>query len=102
MAAKTTTTAKKTERTDDDKARAEARNVAIKRLRENHQTEYNEIMVEEMTARGIDWKPRLTPEEKAQRKIEELLAENPALSAQYKSLQGGLDEFKPVDDGNTA
>lgn len=57
---------------DDNKARSAARSAALSALRKNHAEEYNDLLAKEMEERGIDWSPRLTPEQKAKAEIARL------------------------------
>lgn len=57
---------------DDNKARSAARSAALSALRKNHTEEYNDLLKKEMEERGIDWSPRLTPEQKAKAEIQRL------------------------------
>lgn len=66
-------------KTTDQKARAKAYNRAQTRLREAHADEWQTILGEEYEAVGIEYKPRLSPEQKAKVQIEALLAEFPSL-----------------------
>jgi hypothetical protein len=55
---------------------------ATKALRENHRDEFNSLRVEGMKARGFDWAPALTEEEKAEQQVAELLTKFPHLADQ--------------------
>lgn len=57
---------------EDNKARSAARSAALSALRKNHAEEYNGLLAKEMEERGIDWSPRLTPEQKAKAEIQRL------------------------------
>lgn len=83
MADKKTTSSKDNEQ----KARAAARSAAASRLREAHRSEHDEYLADEMQKRGIDWKPKPTPEEKAKADLEKIYAEYPHLK-----------EDRPEDD----
>lgn len=67
------------EQIDEQKARAAARSSAASRLREAHRSEHDEYLADEMQKRGIDWKPKPTPEEKAKADLEKIYAEYPHL-----------------------
>jgi len=56
-------------RPDDNTLKAQARAAAEKRLRDNNREEFAAYMTEEHAARGVEWTPRLTEAEKAQRRI---------------------------------
>lgn len=72
----TENTETKTETVDDNAARSAARSAALSALRKAHIAEYNDLLTQEMKARGVDWKPRPTPEEKARAEIRRLASEN--------------------------
>lgn len=57
-----------------------ASGAASKRLKEEHQAEWNKYMSEEATARGQEWKPKMTKEQKAEEDFKRLLAQNPHLA----------------------
>lgn len=59
------------------------RSNALNRLREEHPDEFAKYQSEEATTLGVEWKPRLTPEQKAQQDFAKLLAENPALAESF-------------------
>ena len=58
-----------TNQVDDNTLKAHARSAAEKRLRDNNREEFAAYMEEEHTKRGVEWSPRLTEAEKAQRRI---------------------------------
>lgn len=70
---------KTSEQIDEQKARAAARSAAASRLREAHRSEHDEYLADEMQKRGIDWKPKPTPEEKAKAELEKIYSEYPHL-----------------------
>lgn len=59
--------------------RREADYAATARLKEAHLPEFNELKSREMRARGIEWSPKPTDEEKAAAAVQELLAKHPGL-----------------------
>lgn len=72
------------EQIEDQKARSAARSAAASRLREAHRSEHDEYLADEMQYRGVDWKPKPTPEEKAKADLEKIYAEYPHLKdSQY-------------------
>lgn len=75
MADKKTTSS----RDEEQKARAAARSAAASRLREAHRSQHDEYLADEMRKRGIDWKPKPTPEEKAKAELARILEEYPHL-----------------------
>lgn len=54
---------------DVNALKAQARAAAEKRLRDNNREEFAEYMRQEHESRGVEWAPRLTDAEKAQRRI---------------------------------
>jgi len=74
----------------EDKATLQraAYSAAEKRLREENRDRFNALMAEEAQARGVDWKPRPTAEEKAQAELDRLLAEHPALAERLRNQTG--------------
>lgn len=64
---------------DRNAALRESYTAASQRLREAHLTEFNLYRQEEAKARGVEWTPRPTADEKAQAELERLLAEHPDL-----------------------
>lgn len=75
---KTTTT----EKTEAELRRA-AYNAAESRLREKYRDEFIGLVKEEATARGVVYEPRKTAVEKAEEKMQALLAEFPDLAAKF-------------------
>lgn len=63
--------------------KSEARSAAARRLRDAHAEEYNGYLGEEMAARGIEWTPRLTDEQKAAKQVSDLLTQYPGLAATF-------------------
>lgn len=61
---------------DIAKSKAEARTAAEKALREAHADEFRALMVQEHEARGLEYKPRLSKEEKAREDILRLAKEH--------------------------
>ena len=52
---------------------------ASARLREAHHDEFLKYQAEEAKARGVEWKPRETPEQRASSEFDRLLTEFPFL-----------------------
>jgi hypothetical protein len=67
--------------TDDAAKTRKAYSAATRRLREAHKDEFNGFMREEAKRLGVDWAPRLTPEQKAEQEFDRLLEEHPHLRA---------------------
>lgn len=64
----------------NDKAMSAARSAAAATLRQNHHEEYNDLLVREAKARGIEWSPRPTKEERAAQEMYRLLRDYPELA----------------------
>ena len=60
---------------------------AEKVLRERHLDEFNQIRSDLASARGIDWTPKQSEEEKAAATIAELLAKFPDLVTQFNRTE---------------
>lgn len=63
-----------------DKVRS-AYSKATTRLREAHKEEFNTLMAAEAKALGVEWKPRLSAEEKKRAALREAIAADPELAA---------------------
>lgn len=63
--------------------KSRARGRAEARLRDAHRDELFGYIQEEMTKEGVNWQPRLTEEERAERQIEDLLNRHPSLREKY-------------------
>lgn len=73
-------TSKKQEKNGQaDTLKREARAVAHKRLAEAHADELRALMVEEHEKRGVEYRPRLTEEERARQQVLDLFAKHPSL-----------------------
>jgi hypothetical protein len=64
---------------DRDQVIRAAYTAAGARLRTAHHDEFIEYQIEECKARGLDWKPRETPEQRASSEFDRLIAEFPFL-----------------------
>lgn len=87
------------EREKRDKALKEAYVAATKRLRDQHQDEFNGYRQLEAAERGYEWKPRSSPEEKAAAELQRLIAEFPHLVNQVTAAPVPQTE---VEDGPTS
>jgi hypothetical protein len=67
--------------------RREAYSAAERRLREENKDRFDALVQEEATARGVTYQRRLTEEEKARQKLQELLAAHPGLAAEAAGTQ---------------
>jgi hypothetical protein len=74
-------------KTGTEQIRAQAYNRALRRLREAHNDTWQALLEEAYREAGIDYKPRLTPEQKAKRQIDSLLAEFPHLATEYGAMR---------------
>lgn len=80
------------------KAKAEARTAAEKRLRDLHPDEFRRLMVEEHTARGVEYTPRLTAKERAEKEIERLAREHGIpLALNVETIEDGAVEVHGVE-----
>lgn len=70
---------------DDVALRREAYSAAEKRLRDEYRERFDALVQEEATARGVTYQRRLTAEEKAEQKLQALLAEHPGLAAKLQA-----------------
>lgn len=94
---KTTKTATKTAaapaaETPKSKLLAEARTAALGRLLDAHRSEFNDLMAEEAKKRNVEWKRKLTEEEKREQKLRALIAEDPALADLAAKLKAEAEQ----------
>lgn len=75
--------------------RREAVAAAEKRLREAHREEFDGFVQQEAANRGVTYQRRLTDEEKAEQKLNELLAAHPGLAAKVSGQQPTQDTVEP-------
>lgn len=57
----------------------QAYTAATSRLRDAHRDEFERLYQQEATNRGVEYTPRLTPEQKAEKQLADLLREHPHL-----------------------
>lgn len=69
----------KTVTTDPKRLKAQAREAAISRLCKLHEDELRDLMKEEHEARGVEYKPRLSSEERARQQVLDLFDQYPGL-----------------------
>lgn len=74
--------------TDSKTKIRKAYGAATTRLRDAHRDEFNRLMKAEAEALGVEWSPRLSAEEKAEKDLIALLAQHPTLAAQYQKVEG--------------
>jgi len=63
-----------------DKALSKAYGKATQQLKEAHRDEFNALYQKAAADEGVEWSPRLSPEQKAEAEVKRLLAEYPGLS----------------------
>lgn len=78
-----------------ERSKSAARNAAEKRLRDAHKDEFQGYMKEEHEARGLEYKPRLSKEERARAEIERLAKEH-GIALAFK-VETGEDAQANVD-----
>lgn len=71
--------ASKTDQPTVEQRKSRAYNKAFRRLREAHKADWETFISEEYQTEGLEYRPRLTPKQRAQKTIEDLLAEYPEL-----------------------
>lgn len=71
--------------TDSD-LRSQAYNKATRDLRAKHREEFTAMVTAEAEALGVTYRPRLTAEEKAERKLAALMEEHPHLQEKIKEM----------------
>lgn len=90
------------EQDKQDKAtlQRKAYGTAQTRLREAHREEFNQFMVEEAKALGLDWRPKPTDEQKAASQLAALLAAHPGLREQMglPAEAGPSEGFREQDE----
>lgn len=69
----------------------QAYGAATARLREAHRDEFDRYQVEEARSLGVEYKPRMNPEQKAEKQLAELLE-------QFPHLRDRLDGNEPNGD----
>jgi len=75
------------ETTDRNRALNAASGAASKRLKEENIDRWNELMTEEAKARGEEWKPKASPEQKAEADFKRLIEQYPHLAQQVLDAQ---------------
>lgn len=65
-----------------------ARHAATATLIANHKEEFDNLYVAEAQSRGVTYTPELTEEQKAAKKLEELIAANPGLEDDLRHRYG--------------
>jgi hypothetical protein len=75
--------------TDRANALRAAYGEATTTLREKHRTEFDALYVAAARKRGVDYKPKPTPEQKAEAELDELLTKYPHLKDKVLKGEGG-------------
>lgn len=75
-----------------------ASGAASKRLKTAHSDEWDKYMVEEAKARGQEWQPKASPEQKATAEFERLLSQYPHLAEQVAKHQAQADGPEPSSE----
>ena len=87
-------------REDREKALSKAYNDASQQLREEHRDRFNTLYSEAAARLGVEWKPRLKPEEKAEQDLLALFEAFPSLRERYMADQS-VDSVAPGADPTT-
>jgi hypothetical protein len=66
-----------------DRRLQKAYTAATQELREAHRDEFNDLYSKHAADQGVEWKPRLTPEQKAEQEFERLLQDFPHLMDRF-------------------
>jgi hypothetical protein len=82
-------------REDREKALSKAYNDASQQLREEQRDRFNTLYSEAAARLGVEWKPRLKPEEKAEQDLLALFDAFPDLRRKYAPVPGE-DEPDPA------
>lgn len=78
----------------------QAYSAATTRLREEHRDEFDTLYSQEAQDRGVDYTPRLSPEQKAAQEMAELLEKFPSLREQFTPDDDTTDDGGPVVPDN--
>jgi transcription initiation factor TFIID subunit TAF12 len=68
--------------TETDPKRA-AYSAATTRLRDQHRDDFNILLREEMARRNVEWAPRPTDQQKAERQVNDLFEKYPELKVKF-------------------
>lgn len=90
------------ETTTDEKQKRQrkAYTQATARLRENRRAEFDNYLAEESEKLGVEYKRRLTPEEKARRQMAELLQQYPGLADEVSENGQAAQTPQTVEDSD--
>jgi len=61
---------------------------ATQTLREQHRDDFNELYSKFAAEQGVEWQPRLTPEQKAEQELDALLDAFPHLMTRFQPGEG--------------
>lgn len=75
-------------REEREKRLSKAYNTASQTLREAHRDEFNRLYSEAAAEQGVQWSPRLRPEEKAEQDLLALFDAFPELRQKYAPVPG--------------
>jgi hypothetical protein len=98
-AAKKASSADEKKKSDEATLR-QAYGQATTKLREAHREEFQRYYKESAEALGVEYKPRLSKEERAERDLDALLKEFPHLRSKFEE-QGEGDYAEAADDDET-
>lgn len=82
-----------------DSGLRKAYGLATTRLRERHRDEFQALYAEAAEELGVEYKPRLTPEQKAEATVAELLEKFPHLRDQLVGSDEADEEYDEDDEG---
>ena len=71
--------------------------MASNALREKFPNEFNMLRIAAAKSLGIKWEPKLSPEQKAEKDLDALLAEFPHLRQKFEPEPGAPDDDTPPD-----
>lgn len=79
----------KGEKKNDGKGKLlnKAYGAATAKLRDAHRDEFNRLYQAEAAELGVEWKPKLTPEQKAKNDLDAILAEYPHLADDFRERE---------------
>ncbi len=66
-----------------DKRLGKAYTTATQELRKAHRDEFNDLYQKYAAEAGVEWSPRLTPEQKAEQEFDRLVTEYPHLAERF-------------------
>jgi GrpB-like predicted nucleotidyltransferase (UPF0157 family) len=84
-----------------EQQKARLRNEAERTLRHRHREELNGLIKAAFEREGIEYRPRLSEEEKAAKAIEDLLAAHPELRERYAPVDNTAKQDAGTDEPAT-